>query len=134
MICSQCRKPYQRDATVALGQSLFGLCERCGSVSRFQPFVNDAGATAACVLLSVEFGLLSVLLHGWRFFATAVLSTAAVYAVFLAVVRQSPRRTHRNEDDRRKAERLERVLGSILGLMIGVTWLWVALKLDPNWA
>ena len=128
MICTQCGQPFSDPAAAAVRRSLFGLCQSCGGVPRFRPFVNDAGAAAACALLSFEFALLSWLFQGWGFFLIAVASTMAVYVIFLVLVHRGRRTVHRTEAERRRSERWQRIGGSLLGFTIGMAWFLAALS------
>jgi hypothetical protein len=128
MICTQCKKPYLSGATPGESPtSLFGLCEACGTTPRFRGFASSLGYSATICVLSVEFALLSWLLQGWWFFAVAAASTIGLYAGLTLLVRRRERVRYRTEQARKRAEWAQNRLGDVLGLLLGLGWLWVAL-------
>ena len=128
MICTRCKKPYLSVASDRLSRaSLFGLCEACGTTPRFGALASEFGFGATIFVLSAEFALLSWLFQGWRFFLVAVVSTLALYAAVVAIARSGEQVRFRNEGARRKGQWLQGLVGSALGLLLGIGWLWVAM-------
>jgi hypothetical protein len=128
MICTQCKKPYLSEATAGESPtSLFGLCEACGTTPRFRALASNVGYGATISVLSIEFAVLSWLFQGWLFFAVAVTSTIALYAGLTALARRGQSVRYRTERERKKGEWTQSFLGSVLGLLLGLGWLWIAM-------
>lgn len=128
MICTQCKKPYLSGATAGESRtSLFGLCEACGTTPRLRALASNVGYGATICVLSIEFAVLSWLFQGRLFFAVAVTSTIALYVALTALARRGQSVRYRTEKERKKGEWTQSLLGSMLGLLLGLGWLWVAM-------
>jgi hypothetical protein len=128
MICTQCKKPFLGGASGGQAPtSLFGLCEACGTTPRFRSLASSLGYSATVAVLSIEFAVLSWWFQGWVFFAVAVTSTIALYAGLTLLAQRSQRVRYRTDKGRRRGEWAKNLIGSVLGFLLGLAWMWIAL-------
>jgi hypothetical protein len=107
--------------------SLFGLCEACGTAPRFRSLASSLGYSATVGVLSIEFAVLSWWFQGWVFFAVAVTSTIALYAGLTLLAQRSQRVRYRTDKGRKQGEWAKSLVGSVLGFLLGLAWMWLAL-------
>jgi len=128
MICTQCKKPYLSGARAGQApKSLFGLCEACGTTPRFRSVASSLGYSATVGVLSIEFAVLSWWFQGWVFFAVAVTSTVALYVGLTLLAQRSQRVRYLTDKGRKRGEWGKNLVGSILGFLLGLAWMWIAL-------